>query len=367
MSSILAIKKSVLGLLLSLSARIIWFIPPPEGVTLQAWRIFDIFVTTIVGFMLQPMPIGAISIVSVGITCIAGPGQDERRPGGFRQQHGLARCRGLHISRGVLSRRGLDRRIALMIMKANRSQHPAVELRAGSQRSVLCPGHAVHHGPRGSIHLPDRQGALPGLRFEARRNGTQGRRLPDDGHDLHGNLHYLGDVSHRPWRPTRWRRSWRKKRSGSRSPGGIWALAGIVPGLASLLHSFAYVLYKIYPPELKKTPEAPLMAKRRMGKRGAPMDFNQKVMLCVFLGTIIMWSTGHLHRGSMDDHGVLGLGSPGYNCADWGDCLDETGPGMLIWLGVLVTLAGCSQIRVRGLAGQDVRHVLRLHCAVPCR
>ena len=66
-------------------------------------------------------------------------------------------------------------------------------------------------------------------------------------------------------------------------------IAGIVPGLASLL-IIPYVLYKIYPPELKRTPEAPLMAKEELEKMG-PMDFNQKVMLCVFLGTILLWST----------------------------------------------------------------------------
>ena len=36
---------------------------------------------------------------------------------------------------------------------------------------------------------------------------------------------------------------------------GTWALAAIVPGLIALA-VIPYYLYKVYPPELKKTPEA---------------------------------------------------------------------------------------------------------------
>ena len=72
MSGILANKKIRSWLIIIAVGATIWFIPPPAGVTLQAWRIFDIFVTTIVGFMLQPMPIGAISIVSLGVTALLG-------------------------------------------------------------------------------------------------------------------------------------------------------------------------------------------------------------------------------------------------------------------------------------------------------
>ena len=87
---------------------------------------------------------------------------------------------------------------------------------------------------------------------------------------------------------------------------GDWALAAIVPGIASLL-IVPYVLYKIYAPELKSTPEAPKMAKEELEKMG-PMDFNQKVMLCVFLGTIILWSTATFTGVDATTTAFLGLG-----------------------------------------------------------
>lgn len=44
---------------------IIWFSPTPEGLKPQAWHLFAIFAGTILGFILQPLPIGALSIISI--------------------------------------------------------------------------------------------------------------------------------------------------------------------------------------------------------------------------------------------------------------------------------------------------------------
>jgi divalent anion:Na+ symporter, DASS family len=104
MSSVLANKKIRSWLIIVAMGVAIWFIPPPEGVTLQAWRIFDIFVTTIVGFMLQPMPIGAISIISLGVTALLGLAKGQMS----WRVSGTAPCgwsSWLFFSRGVLSRR----------------------------------------------------------------------------------------------------------------------------------------------------------------------------------------------------------------------------------------------------------------------
>jgi di/tricarboxylate transporter len=38
---------------------IIWFIPPPAGVQPKAWHLLAIFVATIVGIIIKPLPMGA--------------------------------------------------------------------------------------------------------------------------------------------------------------------------------------------------------------------------------------------------------------------------------------------------------------------
>lgn len=43
----------------------LWFCPVPDGITLQAWHLFAIFATTIIGFILRPIPIGAVAFIGV--------------------------------------------------------------------------------------------------------------------------------------------------------------------------------------------------------------------------------------------------------------------------------------------------------------
>ena len=50
----------------------IWWIPSPEGVTAEAWHLLAIFVATIVGIVLKPVPMGAVAIIGITVTAITG-------------------------------------------------------------------------------------------------------------------------------------------------------------------------------------------------------------------------------------------------------------------------------------------------------
>lgn len=56
---------------------------------------------------------------------------------------------------------------------------------------------------------------------------------------------------------------------------GTWALAGIVPGLFALL-TMPLLMYIIYPPEKKDTPDAPKVAEQQLAKLG-PMSTDEKI------------------------------------------------------------------------------------------
>ncbi len=47
-------------------AALIWFVPPPAGVTTQAWHLLAIFLGTIVGIITQPLPLGAVAMLGLG-------------------------------------------------------------------------------------------------------------------------------------------------------------------------------------------------------------------------------------------------------------------------------------------------------------
>ena len=45
----------------------LWFCPMPAGVDAKAWHMFAIFVATIIGFILHPIPIGGVALIAVGL------------------------------------------------------------------------------------------------------------------------------------------------------------------------------------------------------------------------------------------------------------------------------------------------------------
>jgi len=64
-----------------------------------------------------------------------------------------------------------------------------------------------------------------------------------------------------------------------------WAKAAIVPGLASLV-LVPLILYVIYPPTLKSSPDAPKLAREKLEKMG-PMTTNEKIMTATLFLTVI--------------------------------------------------------------------------------
>ena len=68
-----------------------------------------------------------------------------------------------------------------------------------------------------------------------------------------------------------------------------WFLAGALPGLLSMV-IMPWFIYKIYPPEIKETPEAPAMAREELDKLG-PITTMEKKVAAIFVGAILLWST----------------------------------------------------------------------------
>lgn len=69
-----------------------------------------------------------------------------------------------------------------------------------------------------------------------------------------------------------------------------WFKAASIPALISLLVT-PFVVYKIFPPETKYTPDAPVMASRKLEQMG-PVTRNEWIMLGTMLVTVALWIAG---------------------------------------------------------------------------
>ncbi len=59
----------LLGVCFAVGAAI-WVAPAPQGVTPQAWHLLAIFVSTIVGIITTPLPLGAVAMLGLGATML---------------------------------------------------------------------------------------------------------------------------------------------------------------------------------------------------------------------------------------------------------------------------------------------------------
>jgi len=121
---------------------------------------------------------------------------------------------------------------------------------------------------------------------------------------------------------------------------GTWALAGIVPGLIGLAIT-PYIIYKIYPPEIIKTPEAKEIAHRELAKMG-PMSYGEKVVAGVFVLALVLWATSSFTNLNATVVAIVCVGIMLLGQAiEWKDVLEEKGAwDTLIWMGGLISMAG---------------------------
>lgn len=101
-----------------------WFAPHPEALTDQAWRMFGLFIATIVAIILKPMPMGAVTIIGMiaavltGLVPLTASSDD---PGAVYGLIGFSNgtiwliVMAFLISRGFI-KTGLGRRIALFFV-----------------------------------------------------------------------------------------------------------------------------------------------------------------------------------------------------------------------------------------------------------
>lgn len=120
---------------------------------------------------------------------------------------------------------------------------------------------------------------------------------------------------------------------------GQWALAAIVPGLTCLL-AIPLLLYIIYPPEVKTTPDAPVKAKEELEKLG-PLSTDEKITAFAFLVTVSLWIVGssigvNNVAAALVGFAILLIA----NVISWPNCLvNKNAWDTLTWFAALIGMA----------------------------
>jgi DASS family divalent anion:Na+ symporter len=118
----------------------------------------------------------------------------------------------------------------------------------------------------------------------------------------------------------------------------LWAAAASVPGLLSMA-LIPLLVYKIDPPQIRKTPEAAVFAATELHRMG-PMDRKQKFVFFIFIVVCGLWITTPLHKLEIAVPGLLGAAALlASGVLRWEDALAERPMwDAFIWYGGLVRL-----------------------------
>jgi len=127
---------------------------------------------------------------------------------------------------------------------------------------------------------------------------------------------------------------------------GQYCLASFVPGVLALIVT-PWLIFKIYPPEIKETPNAPEWAKEQLDKIGS-MSKSEKWMLGIFISALVLWVVGSSIQLAATTTAFLAVSALILSgVLTWKDIKSESGGwDTLVWFGILVMMA--SQLNETG-------------------
>jgi len=305
---------------------------------IRGLHLFAIFVATILGIILRPLPMGAVAIIGVALTAITGTLSIGDSLSGFSEKTLWLIIVAFMFARGFI-KTGLGTRIAYFFMRLLGKRTLGLAYGLAATEFVLGPVVPSNTARTAGIMMPI-------VRSLARAYGSN----PEDGTsrkigayltmacfniDIIISAMFLTAMAANPMTQKF------AADFGLTITWNSWFVAALVPGLVSLLF-IPYLLYKLYKPEITQTPEAVEMATAKLREMGRP-SLSEWLMVAVFSFVLVLWVIGEKSFGiDGTTAALLGLGLLLLTgVLAWKDVLEEHNAwDVLIWTGALIMMAG---------------------------
>lgn len=312
--------------------------PRPAGVAPESWNLLAVFIATIIGSVVQPLSGSAMVLLGVVATVVFGALKPGDALKGYSDPVVWLVLAAFFLSVGMI-KTGLGRRIALHFVKLMGHRTLGVGYALVATDFVLASMIPSNGARNGGVILPIAKGITETYNSRP-EDGTEGRF----GTFLI-NLLYQCDVIICATFITGQASNLIiadlvAKNSDVRLTYLSWLTASIVPGLVSLT-VIPLVIYKLFPPGIKETPEAPSLAKGELHQLG-PMSINEKIMLGVLVAVVALWVTkDYLHSIDTAFAAMMGISVLlAAGVVDWRDLTGEREAwSVFIWYGGLVNIA----------------------------
>ncbi|KAJ6315065.1 hypothetical protein OIU78_018535 [Salix suchowensis] len=332
-------------------------VPRPIGITPQAWQLLSIFLSTIAGLILSPLPVAAWAFLGLTTLLVTRTLSFTAAFSAFTNDVIWLIVISFFFARGFV-KTGLGDRIATYFVKWLGKSTLGLSYGLILSEVLIAPAMPSTTARAGGVFLP----IIKSLSLSA------GSKPGDSSSTKLGS--YLIQSQMQWWAP-QWGCCRKNARThdecaGSSSslfltaaaqnllcfklaeelgvmisnPWISWLKAASLPALISLLVT-PFVLYKLYPPETKDTPDAPAVAAKKLETMG-PVSKNEWTMVATMLLAVSLWVFGDAIGIPSVVAAMIGLSILLLlGVLDWDDCLSEKSAwNTLAWFAVLVGMAG---------------------------
>jgi DASS family divalent anion:Na+ symporter len=317
-----------------LPACILWLIDTPGTLSTEAWHLFAIFVSLIIGLILQPVPMAATALTAAAIAIAS---QTVTYDGLFRpfsQPAIWLILFAFFLSVGFIKTRLSERISYHLIARLGKS---TIGLSYGLILSelILSPFIPSVSARSGGVIYPIASALSKQYSTPEKKSQTSKFLLLTSFHmsSVCGAMTLTAMAGN----PIMIQMA---QDMGINVSWGTWALAACVPGLISII-VVPWALYFVLKPEIKYDPEGPTHAHEKLHEMG-PMKNQERHMLLVFLFILVLWVLGpSIGIGStvtvMMGLGILEL----IKVIEWEDCLKEKAAwNAFLWMGILLGMGG---------------------------
>ncbi|KAF7805403.1 dicarboxylate transporter 1, chloroplastic [Senna tora] len=317
---------------------LVWFAPLPAGVSKNAWQLLAIFLGTIVGIISQPLPLGAVALLGLGVSVLTKTLTFAAAFSGFGDPIPWLICLAFFFARGFI-KTGLGNRIAYQFVSLFGSSSLGLGYSLVFSEALLAPAIPSVSARAGGIFLPLVKSLCVACGSNA-GDGTENRlgswlMLTCFQTSVISSAMFLTAMAANPLCVTL------TANSINQTIGWLdWAKAAIVPGLVSLV-LVPLILYVIYPPTVKASPDAPKLAREKLKQMGS-MTTNEKTMAVTLLLTVGLWIFGGALKVDAVSAAILGLSVLLVTgVVTWKECLAEgVAWDTLTWFAALIAMAG---------------------------
>jgi DASS family divalent anion:Na+ symporter len=313
---------------------LIWFLPPPEGVNVQGWHLFALFVSTMICVILKPLPMGVIAIISLTIAVVTHTLTFAEAFSGFSNDVVWLVVFAFFVARGFIAT-GLGNRMAYKVMSVLGKNSLGLGYGLVATDLILAPAipsvtarvggivypivKALADVFTGKSHDPKMGGFLAMTAFQGSAITSAMFLTAMAGNPL------IAEIA---------------RGQGIEITWASWAVAAAIPGLLSLI-AIPWVIFRLMPPTIRQTPHAKEMADERLRHMG-PMKNNEWVMLFTFLLLLVLWVIGPYIELRATVAAMIGLVILLVSgIMKWKDVIEEHAAwDTFIWFATLVTLSG---------------------------